>query len=81
MPEDTGVRITPKNSENGGGPGFDLSLAAGPDAGDQVVESDSARVYLPPAAARDLDDQTLDAQMTDENRVKFHFAPQTNQPH
>jgi iron-sulfur cluster assembly protein len=79
MPDDTGVRITPQEDENGSGPGFALALVAGPDFGDKVIEADSARVYLPPVADQLLSDQTLDAKVTGENRVEFRLAPSADE--
>jgi len=81
MPDSIGLRITPKkNAENGSGPGFALSLAAAPDSDDAVVKTGGARVYLPPAVARELADQTLDARVTEGSRVEFHLAPSEGQP-
>jgi len=81
MPDSTGLCITPKeNTENGGGPGFALSLAAAADADDAVVKTGGARVYLPPTVARELADQTLDARVTGESQVEFHLNLSEGRP-
>jgi Fe-S cluster assembly iron-binding protein IscA len=42
-----------------------------PQPGDQVVESDGARVYLDPTAAIALSNEVLDAQVDDAGTVQF----------
>ena len=75
MPEDTGVRIALNNMKNGAAPAFEMSIAHGPDQGDQVLETGSARVYMPTVAAQELADQTLDAQVTEQGHVEFLIGP------
>src|SRR6185312_12698249 len=60
LPEDTGLRIM---SQSDGGPTFQVTLAETPVAGDQVIETEGARVFLEPGAAVALDDKSLDAQV------------------
>jgi iron-sulfur cluster assembly protein len=48
-----------------------LDVVPAPEQGDQVVESDGARVFLEPTAASLLDDQVLDAEWHDDHA---HFA-------
>src|SRR5262249_61546420 len=45
LPEETGLRIM---KEGDGAPSFQLALTEGPAAGDQVVESAGARVFVGP---------------------------------
>jgi iron-sulfur cluster assembly protein len=47
-----------------------------PEAGDQVIENEGARVFLDAEAAARLDDQVLDAVIDAENRVEFVLAGQ-----
>jgi Fe-S cluster assembly iron-binding protein IscA len=78
-PETTGVRISPRTVEDGA-TGFQLTVAAGPATGDEVVESEGARVYLPPAVAEALTDQTLDAAVQGEGEVDFLITPTPTTP-
>lgn len=73
LPEDTGLRIM---SQNEGGPAFQVTLAESPAAGDQVIETAGARVFLEPDAAVALDDKSLDAQVDDQGTVAFTLADQ-----
>lgn len=73
LPEDTGLRIM---SQDDGGPTFQVTLAETPIAGDQVIETEGARVFLEPGAAVALDDKALDAQVDAEGTVAFTLAEQ-----
>jgi iron-sulfur cluster assembly protein len=73
LPEDTGLRIM---SQDEGGPAFQVTLAESPAAGDQVIETSGARVFLEPGAAIALDDKSLDAQVDDQGTVAFTLADQ-----
>ena len=73
LPEDTGLRIM---SQSEGGPAFQVTLAESPTAGDQVIETAGARVFLEPDAAIALDDKSLDAQVDDQGTVAFTLADQ-----
>jgi Fe-S cluster assembly iron-binding protein IscA len=53
-----------------------VTLADSPVAGDQVIESEGARVFLEPGAAVALDDKSLDAQVDEEGTVAFTLAEQ-----
>jgi iron-sulfur cluster assembly protein len=62
VPEGAGLRITrEESSDPGGNPRIDLrlSVVAGPEEGDQVLEAE--RVFVDPDAADLLDDKLLDA--------------------
>lgn len=54
---------------------FDPSLADEPEAGDQVVERDGARVFLDALAAEKLTHQILEVESHDDH-VHFNFMPQ-----
>ena len=53
-----------------------LALAEQPERGDQVVDSDGARIFLDPEAAQILDDKALDAAVDAQGAVQFGFAEQ-----
>lgn len=73
LPDETGLRIM---SQDQGGPAFQVTLAETPVDGDQVIETEGARVFLEPGAAMALDDKSLDAQVDDEGTVAFTLAEQ-----
>ena len=73
LPEDTGLRIM---SQENDGPTVQVTLAETPVAGDQVIETEGARVFLEPGAAVALDDKSLDAQVDAEGTVAFTLAEQ-----
>ncbi|MFY1668699.1 HesB/IscA family protein [Plantactinospora sp. WMMB334] len=72
VPDGAGLRIA--SDLNAGS--LNLSLAASPAQGDQVVDSDGARVFLDPQAAQILDDKSLDAAVDAQGAVQFGFAEQ-----
>lgn len=51
-----------------------LALAGEPVQGDQVVDSDGARIFLDPQAAQILDDKALDAAIDAQGGVRFGVA-------
>jgi iron-sulfur cluster assembly protein len=73
LPEETGLRIM---KEGDGTPSFQLALTEGPAAGDQVVESAGARVFVEAEAAAALDDKSLDAQVNEQGDLAFRIADQ-----
>lgn len=73
LPADTGLRIMAQGEEI---PSFQLSLAATPTDGDQVIETDGARVFVEPVAADALSDKALDAEVDDQGGVAFSVHPQ-----
>jgi Fe-S cluster assembly iron-binding protein IscA len=73
LPGETGLRIM---AQGEGAPSFQLALAEGPVAGDQVVEEGGARVFLEAAAAQVLDDKALDAQVNEQGDLAFRIADQ-----
>lgn len=68
LPPETGIRIA---TGVNGSEALSLSVAPAPEAGDQVVEEEGARVYLEPTAAILLDDKTLDAEVDPQGDVAF----------
>ncbi|MFC6884079.1 MULTISPECIES: Fe-S cluster assembly protein HesB [Actinomadura] len=71
LPPETGIRI---ESGVDGSDALRLSVAPAPEAGDQVVEEEGARVYLEAEAAQLLDGKTLDAQVDPQGDVAFTIA-------
>jgi len=72
LPAETGLRIAPQD----GGDGLALSLADGPQAGDQVIEDVDVQVFVQPDAAVALDDKALDAQINEDGQVLFQIQRQ-----
>ncbi|HEY2831062.1 MAG TPA: hypothetical protein VGJ14_01450 [Sporichthyaceae bacterium] len=71
-PNNAGLRIATGESHNGQhGPVLTLSVAAGPQPDDQVLNEQGARVFLEPDAAYILEAQTLDAEMDEAHQVSF----------
>lgn len=73
LPEQTGLRIM---AQGEGLPAFQLALAEGPAAGDQVVEEGGARVFLEATAAAVLGDKALDAEVNEQGDLAFLIAEQ-----
>jgi iron-sulfur cluster assembly protein len=71
LPEETGLRIASEGSS-----GLSLSLSAGPQAGDRVIEEADVQVFVQPDAAAVLDDKALDAQVGHDGEVSFVLQPQ-----
>lgn len=73
VPDGAGLRIAadPQSGE------LTLSLAPQPEAGDQVVDSAGARLFLNPDAATLLDDKALDAAIDGAGAVEFAVSEQT----
>jgi iron-sulfur cluster assembly protein len=73
LPEEAGMRIasTPDDAAS-----LELSLASGPQAGDQVIEKEDVRVFLEGTAAALLDDKKLDAEVSSVGRPSFRVAQQ-----
>lgn len=75
LPEQTGLRIAAPAEADGEG-SLTLAVTEGPEAGDQVVEDQGARVYLQQDAASMLDQMTLDASVDDAGDVVFRLNEQ-----
>jgi iron-sulfur cluster assembly protein len=69
---EAGLRIAPPEA---GADGLALSLAQGPQAGDQVIEDAGVHVYVQPDAAAALDDKALDARIGETGEVSFQLQP------
>jgi iron-sulfur cluster assembly protein len=70
-PDASGLRIAVAGDGAGG---LTISTAVDPQAGDQVVEDQGARVFLEPDAAQILDDKVLDAAVNEQGQVQFLVA-------
>lgn len=69
VPDTARIRLTPipdADTEHQ----LKIQLSATPNPGHQIVEEQSAHVFLDARIANDLDDQTLEA-TTSENQVRF----------
>jgi iron-sulfur cluster assembly protein len=71
--EASGLRI---NGEPGA-PNLSVEIVAEPAAGDSIVESEGARVFLEENAAIALSDKTLDAQVGEDGAVNFAVLDKT----
>lgn len=68
MPESSGLRISRQGGEeNTRSEGLELSIAARPADGDEVIEADGARVFLPPNVVNVLKDMELNVERITEN--------------
>ena len=74
-PDGTGLRIT-QSAPEPGGTGLELAAAAEPGAGDQILETGGARVFLDERAAAYLDDKVLDAEVDTQGKVRFTLGVQ-----
>src|SRR4051794_34173592 len=66
-PPDAALRVAP------GGDGLELSLVGTPGPDDDVIHRDGVNVYVERQASQLLDEQTLDASVTD-GQVQFFLA-------
>ena len=73
LPDDAGLRIMAGDSQPSS---LQLALAPNPIAGDEVIETDGARVFLEPTAADVLSDKSLDAELDNDGGVAFSIAQQ-----
>ncbi|TDE25304.1 hypothetical protein [Actinomadura sp. 6K520] len=65
VPRDSGLRIVHHDSAGG----LELSIAPGPDAGDEVIETDGVRVFLQTTAAAMLGGRALNAEIAEDDVV------------
>lgn len=72
LPEEGGLRIAESSQQVGS---FELSLVPAPVDGDEVIESEGARVFVEPSTSTVLADQQLDAAPSEEG-TGFLLAPQ-----
>jgi iron-sulfur cluster assembly protein len=74
LPDDSGLRIQGEASEEHG-LALQLTMADGPDEGDEVIEEAGVRVFVEAEAAAFLDDKVLDANVVGD-RVQFSLSEQ-----
>jgi iron-sulfur cluster assembly protein len=78
-PGAAGLRIAPaQQSPNGSEPSLQVELATRPDARDQVLEAEGARLFLAPSAADALSDKVLDADI-ESGQVTFAVLQQSEE--
>ncbi len=65
-----GLRIS---SHDGADGSFAIAPVVDAQPGDQVVESDGAKVFVDETASTALDDKELDAQVDDQGNVQFRL--------
>jgi iron-sulfur cluster assembly protein len=70
----SGLRIS--EAEQGDGGSLTLTPVPAPQPGDEVVDTDGARVFLDGAASELLGDKVLDAQVDEDGSVQFGLGQQ-----
>jgi iron-sulfur cluster assembly protein len=65
IPENSGLRIVHHDSAGG----LELSIASGPDAEDEVIETDGVRVFLQAEAAAILGGRALSAEIAEDGVI------------
>jgi Fe-S cluster assembly iron-binding protein IscA len=73
VPDTAGLRIV---GPTDGQSGLSASAVSEPLAGDQVIESQGARVFLDAGASERLHDQILDAIVHDDSGIEFVLSGQ-----
>ena len=72
---EAGVRIAAGAPVNGEAPQLGLEITPVPEDGDQVIDTDGARVFLDSTAAALLDHETLAVQLDPEEKaINFYLA-------
>ncbi|GIH92200.1 Fe-S cluster assembly protein HesB [Planobispora siamensis] len=73
VPKQGGLRITSKGDDPST---LELFLESVPHDGDQIIEKEDVRVFLEPGTAAALDDQTMDAEVSESGtRVSLYLSP------
>lgn len=75
MPERTGIRIASAAGDNGALT-YAVTVAAGPQPDDEIVETEGARVFVDSEVVPELADKALDAEVNAEGEVRFQLAEQ-----
>jgi iron-sulfur cluster assembly protein len=65
LPKDSGLRIVHHDSAGG----LELTITPGPDAGDEVIETDGARVFLQTKVAAMLGGRALNAEIAEDDVI------------
>jgi iron-sulfur cluster assembly protein len=73
LPSEAGLRIAAESPDVRR---LTVAAAAQPDQGDQIVEKDGARVFLPPEVVAVVDDKVLDARVDTKGKVEFKLSTQ-----
>lgn len=73
MPDGSGLRIS-RQGDSTRSEGLGLSIAATPAEDESVIESNGAKVFLPPNLVKVLEDQELQVeQITEDGEEKLNF--------
>jgi Fe-S cluster assembly iron-binding protein IscA len=75
LPEGAGLRITLQGDSSADATALEVTVAELPDASDQVLDEEGARVFVEEQAVEMLDDKLLDAQV-EGTRVGFTLMDQ-----
>ncbi|MGB4136717.1 MAG: Fe-S cluster assembly protein HesB [Microbacterium sp.] len=71
-----GLRIHSTSSPQSDEPRLMVSVAAAPEPGDDIVDSEGIRVFLEHEASDALSDKVLDAGVDEQGAVSFTLLPQ-----
>jgi iron-sulfur cluster assembly protein len=77
LPEGTGLRIVADTLNPEAATELRMTTAPAPDASDQVLEGDGARLFVDPEAAMFLDDKILDANIDELGTAHFTLGSQS----
>lgn len=79
--EDAGLRISSSpDSADGSAQAFAVSAVSRPEQGDEIVDSDGAKVFLTEDASAVLADKVLDAQVDSAGGVQFAIGTIAESP-
>lgn len=70
-----GLRIA-ASDEGGAASGLEIALAAQPETDDAVLEANGAQLFLSPDTVELLSDKVLDADLVDDQSVRFSLLEQ-----
>jgi iron-sulfur cluster assembly protein len=77
LPEGTGLRIVADTPNPEAATELRMTTVPAPDASDEVLEGDGARLFVDPGAAVYLDDKILDANIDEQGTAHFTLGSQS----